>query len=267
MPSYSWSRRRSPRRPPRGGPCTSSRSPPSPTPRSMRTSSGFTSEATPCPRPTSPTSATRATSVAASSRALRGRRRHAGRASRPARRRGHAGPGRARRAEAPGLCLLGPRLPARGDGCGSSSRAPVFREALDHCAAFLDPRLDRPLLEVMFATASTDSLLDQTRYTQPALFALEYALAQLWLACGIVPDAVIGHSVGELTAAWDALPGGRAHPRFGAGPPHAGVAVRWHGRRHGLGGDGPRSARGPEGAPVHRRRQRTSDDRGVGAVR
>jgi len=78
---------------------------------------------------------------------------------------------------------------------------PVFREALDRCAAFLDPRLDRPLLEVMFATASTESLLDQTRYTQPALFALEYALAQLWLACGVVPDAVIGHSVGELTAA------------------------------------------------------------------
>src|SRR5262249_23898212 len=78
---------------------------------------------------------------------------------------------------------------------------PIFREALDRCAALLEPRLDRPLLEVMFATASANSPLDQTRYTQPALFALEYALAQLWLAWGIVPDAVIGHSIGELTAA------------------------------------------------------------------
>src|SRR5262249_9469055 len=78
---------------------------------------------------------------------------------------------------------------------------PIFREALDRCAALLEPRLDRPLLEVMFATAAATSPLDQTRYTQPALFALEYALAQLWLAWGIVPDALIGHSIGELTAA------------------------------------------------------------------
>jgi acyl transferase domain-containing protein/surfactin synthase thioesterase subunit/acyl carrier protein len=78
---------------------------------------------------------------------------------------------------------------------------PTFREALDRCAVLLETRLDRPLLEVMFGSRDTASLLDQTRYTQPALFALEYSLAQLWLGWGIVPDAVIGHSIGELTAA------------------------------------------------------------------
>jgi acyl transferase domain-containing protein/surfactin synthase thioesterase subunit/acyl carrier protein len=78
---------------------------------------------------------------------------------------------------------------------------PTFREALDRCAAILEPHLDRPLLEVMFARQSKTSLLDQTKYTQPALFSVEYALAQLWLQWHIVPDVVIGHSVGELAAA------------------------------------------------------------------
>jgi acyl transferase domain-containing protein len=78
---------------------------------------------------------------------------------------------------------------------------PAFREALDRCATLLETRLDRPLLDIMFTTPDPAGRLDQTRYTQPALFALEYALAQLWLEWGIVPHAVIGHSIGELTAA------------------------------------------------------------------
>jgi acyl transferase domain-containing protein len=76
---------------------------------------------------------------------------------------------------------------------------PVFREAVDRCADILRPHLDRPLASLLFASA--DSALDETAYTQPALFALEYALAQLWRSCGIEPDAVIGHSVGEYVAA------------------------------------------------------------------
>lgn len=77
---------------------------------------------------------------------------------------------------------------------------PVFREALDACEAGLRARLPRPLLEVMFA-GSDDPAVHETRYAQPALFALEYALCQLWESWGVKPWAVLGHSVGELAAA------------------------------------------------------------------
>lgn len=76
---------------------------------------------------------------------------------------------------------------------------PVFRESLDQAAAILDEYLPTPLLEVLFSAES--SLIDETQYTQTALFALEYALAQLWLSWGIQPAAMTGHSIGELVAA------------------------------------------------------------------
>ena len=80
-------------------------------------------------------------------------------------------------------------------------REPVFRAALDECAAILRPHLEHPLLEVMFGTTPTSTaLLDETRYTQPALVALEWSLAQLWQSWGITPAAVLGHSVGEYAA-------------------------------------------------------------------
>jgi thioester reductase-like protein len=79
---------------------------------------------------------------------------------------------------------------------------PVVREALDRCAELLRPVLERPLLDVMFdAAPGGESPLDQTAYTQPALFALEYALAELYRSWGIAPVAVLGHSVGEYAAA------------------------------------------------------------------
>ncbi len=80
-------------------------------------------------------------------------------------------------------------------------REPVFRRSLDECAVLLSGTLERPLLDVVFASAGAASVLDETAYTQPALFAVEYALAQLWRSWGVVPDAVMGHSVGELVAA------------------------------------------------------------------
>ena len=76
---------------------------------------------------------------------------------------------------------------------------PTFKAALDECAEILRPYLDVPLLELLWGNSS--HLLDQTAYTQPALFALEYALYQLWQSWGIQPDAVLGHSVGEYIAA------------------------------------------------------------------
>ncbi len=76
---------------------------------------------------------------------------------------------------------------------------PVFRATLDRCDAILRPFLPRPLLSVMFA--EEDDSVHQTHYTQPALFALEYALFTLWQSWGVVPTAVMGHSVGEYVAA------------------------------------------------------------------
>jgi len=78
---------------------------------------------------------------------------------------------------------------------------PVFREHLDHCAAVLDPLLDQPLRDLLFADSGDPSRLDATARTQPALFAVEYALARLWMAWGVNPVAVMGHSVGEYVAA------------------------------------------------------------------
>jgi acyl transferase domain-containing protein/surfactin synthase thioesterase subunit len=78
---------------------------------------------------------------------------------------------------------------------------PEFRRRLDECAEAVRPHLDRPLLEVLFAGGEAAELLHETAYTQPALFAVEYALAHLWQAWGVVPTAVLGHSVGELVAA------------------------------------------------------------------
>ncbi len=77
---------------------------------------------------------------------------------------------------------------------------PVFRAALDRCAALLDAELPRPLREVLFSEEKP-SPLDSTGYTQPALFAVEYAMAELWRSWGVEPDVLIGHSVGEVVAA------------------------------------------------------------------
>jgi acyl transferase domain-containing protein/NAD(P)-dependent dehydrogenase (short-subunit alcohol dehydrogenase family) len=86
-----------------------------------------------------------------------------------------------------------------GMGRGLYDAQPTFRAAIDRCAELLRPRLDRPLLSLLDREAG--ALLDQTGYTQPVMFALEYALATLWRSWGIEPAAVMGHSVGEFAAA------------------------------------------------------------------
>ncbi|GAX39733.1 beta-ketoacyl synthase [Tolypothrix sp. NIES-4075] len=79
--------------------------------------------------------------------------------------------------------------------------APIFRQAIDRCDEILRPYLGQSLLQVLYPKPGEASPLDQTAYTQPALFALEYALVQLWKSWGIHPSAVMGHSVGEYVAA------------------------------------------------------------------
>ncbi|SFY22019.1 amino acid adenylation domain-containing protein [Burkholderia sp. NFPP32] len=75
---------------------------------------------------------------------------------------------------------------------------PVFRDAIDRCRAVADPLLDKPLLEVLSAQGEE---IHQTGYSQPALFSLQFALTTLLASFGVVPDAVMGHSVGEYAAA------------------------------------------------------------------
>lgn len=78
---------------------------------------------------------------------------------------------------------------------------PVFQQALDRCDGLLKSDLDSSLVELLYAADADGERLHETAITQPALFALEYSLAQLWLSWGITPDIAIGHSVGEYVAA------------------------------------------------------------------
>lgn len=76
----------------------------------------------------------------------------------------------------------------------------VFRQALDRCDELLRPLLPIPLLSVLYPAEGQASPLDDTAYTQPALFSLEYALARLWQSWGVRPSVAMGHSVGEYVA-------------------------------------------------------------------
>ena len=81
---------------------------------------------------------------------------------------------------------------------------PTFREWVDRCAEILRAPLGLDLREVIYppgVEAGAAARLEETRLAQPALFAIEYALAQLWISWGVHPAAMIGHSIGELTAA------------------------------------------------------------------
>ncbi len=80
----------------------------------------------------------------------------------------------------------------------------TFQTEVDRCAELLKPILQTDIRTVMFPEAGAEKeaeqLLVQTRFTQPALFVIEYALAKLWMSWGIKPAAMIGHSVGEYVA-------------------------------------------------------------------
>ncbi|HET6913938.1 MAG TPA: amino acid adenylation domain-containing protein [Rhodanobacteraceae bacterium] len=82
---------------------------------------------------------------------------------------------------------------------------PVFREAFERCCTLASQHLDRDLRELILPLPDrmqeSQLALSETRYTQPALFAVEYALAELWESLGVRADVMIGHSSGEYVAA------------------------------------------------------------------
>ena len=81
----------------------------------------------------------------------------------------------------------------------------VFKRNLDRCADLLLPLLERDLRYVLFPEAGGEEaateILRNTQFTQPALFAIGYSLAKVWLAWGVKPAALMGHSIGEFAAA------------------------------------------------------------------
>jgi amino acid adenylation domain-containing protein len=88
-------------------------------------------------------------------------------------------------------------------GAGLYAAEPVFRHAVDECTAILEPILQTDLRTILYPTAGEENntRINNTFYTQPALFVVEYALAKLWMSWGIKPTAFVGHSIGEFVAA------------------------------------------------------------------
>ncbi|MDB5379684.1 MAG: polyketide synthase [Rubritepida sp.] len=89
-------------------------------------------------------------------------------------------------------------------GLGLYRTEKTFRDVVDECCAILQGELGLDLRDVLYPRADRDGAaarLKRTEMTQPALFTVEYALAQLWMERGLKPDAMIGHSIGEYVAA------------------------------------------------------------------
>ncbi|MFE0385576.1 SDR family oxidoreductase [Streptomyces bungoensis] len=88
-----------------------------------------------------------------------------------------------------------------GMGAALYAELPVFRAHVDECDRLFAGHLGRSVRELLLGTAADPEAIDRTEYTQPALFTLEYALAQQWIAWGAKPNVLIGHSIGEVVAA------------------------------------------------------------------
>ncbi len=107
----------------------------------------------------------------------------------------------------PPVAFLFPGQGAQRLGMGAEIYAaePLYRQEIDRCCDILEPQLGLDLRTLLHASGEerekASSKLEQTALAQPALFVHEYALARLWMSWGIVPSAMIGHSLGEYVAA------------------------------------------------------------------
>ena len=108
-------------------------------------------------------------------------------------------------APSPGFMFSGQGAQYPGMGRGLYETEAVFRAAFDDCRTAFARHVDIDLARLVFPTAGDEEAaaeqLRQTIYTQPALFAVEYALARLWMGWGVTPQWMIGHSIGEYAAA------------------------------------------------------------------
>jgi len=111
-------------------------------------------------------------------------------------------------AEAPAVVFMFPGQGTQYVGMGEElyRTEPVFRQTIDRCSEILQPALGLDLKDVLYPAdvdtrAAVVDELKKTWLAQPALFAVEYALAQLWMSWGVQPRALIGHSLGEYVAA------------------------------------------------------------------
>ena len=80
----------------------------------------------------------------------------------------------------------------------------VFRDAVDECAILLEEILKEDIRKIIYPeknNSEAEENINNTYYTQPAMFVIEYATAKLWMSWGLKPTAFIGHSIGEFVAA------------------------------------------------------------------
>ncbi|WP_027568239.1 hybrid non-ribosomal peptide synthetase/type I polyketide synthase [Bradyrhizobium sp. URHA0013] len=114
---------------------------------------------------------------------------------------------RSKTIDAPEVCFMFPGQGSQhvGMAAGVYADEPIFRDAVDRCAEVLRPYLGDDLRTLLYppagASESTRRIVTETVVAQPAIFTIEYALAQLWISWGVRPKAMVGHSIGEFTAA------------------------------------------------------------------
>ncbi|MDB5228827.1 MAG: polyketide synthase family protein [Bacteroidota bacterium] len=76
----------------------------------------------------------------------------------------------------------------------------IFKAIVDECETMLKPYLEYSIKDILWNETIDKNLIHQTKYTQPALFVVEYALSKLWMQFGVRPSVLIGHSIGEIVA-------------------------------------------------------------------